>query len=116
MLIVDDDPAFLGLAARIMQDLGIEAVFTAPDAGRAVEVAVQARPEAALVDIGLPDRNGADLAYELSALPWRPRVILTSSDSEAFLAIQPRDGQEELPFIAKEELASDILRQALMHG
>ena len=116
VLVVDDDPAFLGLVARILADIGIESVRTAADASQALPVAEGARPDAVLVDIGLPDRAGGDLAYELSALPWRPRVILTSSDSEAFLAIEPRDGHPELAFIAKEELAADTLRGVLSDG
>lgn len=113
VLIVDDDPAFLGLVARILSDIGVESVRTAPDASQALLVVEHDRPDAVLVDIGLPDRDGTDLAYELSALPWRPRVVLTSSDSEAFLAIEPRDGHRRLPFIAKVELAADTLRDAL---
>ena len=116
VLVVDDDPAFLGLVARILSDIGIESVRTAADASQALLVARDAQPGVALVDIGLPDRDGADLAYELSALPWRPRVVLTSSDSEAFLAVEPRDGHRELAFIAKEELAADTLRGALSDG
>lgn len=114
VLVVDDDPAFLGLVARILSDLGIESVRTATDATQALLVAEDARPAAVLVDVGLPDRHGADLAYELSDLPWRPRVVLTSSDSEASLAIEPRDGHKELVFIPKEELAGDTLRRALL--
>jgi CheY-like chemotaxis protein len=112
VLIVDDDPAFLGLTARILMGLGIDSVETAADAAQALRVARNARPDAVLVDVGLPDRDGTDLAYELSDLPWRPRVVLTSSDSEALLAIEPG----ELTFIAKEELAGDALRRALLDG
>jgi CheY-like chemotaxis protein len=88
--------------------------MTAPDAAQALLVAEHSRPDAVLVDIGLPDRAGADLGYQLSDLPWRPRVVLTSSDSEAFLAIEPRDGQRELAFVPKEELASETLRGVLL--
>jgi CheY-like chemotaxis protein len=114
VLVVDDDPAFLGLVARILTDLGLGSVMTAPDAAQALLVAEHSRPDAVLVDIGLPDRDGTDLAYQLSDLPWRPRVVLTSSDSEAFLAIEPRDGQSELAFVPKEELASETLRAVLL--
>lgn len=116
VLVVDDDSAFLGLVARILSDLGVESVTTATDASQALLVAADAQPDAVLVDIGLPDRDGADLAYELSDLPWRPRVVLTSSDSEAFLAIGLRAEDRELAFIAKEELAGPTLRQFLLDG
>ena len=116
VLVVDDDPAFLGLVVRILSDLGVESVTTAGDASQALLVAEEARPAAVLVDIGLPDRDGGDLAYELSDLPWRPRVVLTSNDSETFLAVERRDGYPELAFIPKEELVGDTLRRVLLDG
>jgi DNA-binding NarL/FixJ family response regulator len=41
------------------------------------------KPEIMLVDVGLPDGDGITLAGELSALPWGPRVVLTSVDPDA---------------------------------
>jgi DNA-binding NarL/FixJ family response regulator len=112
-LIVDDDPAFLGLAARIVRRLGVGVVVTAGNAAQGLRVAGCARPGVVLVDVGLPDRDGIELALELVGLPWRPRVVLTSSDSEAFLAVAARGGGRSLPFIAKAELAGESLRRVL---
>jgi DNA-binding NarL/FixJ family response regulator len=67
-----------------------------------------------LVDVGLPDRAGVDLAYELAALPWRPRVVLTSTDRDANCAIEARDGLPKLAFIPKEDLANGRLPGILM--
>jgi DNA-binding NarL/FixJ family response regulator len=106
VLIVDDDPIFLSLATRIVEQAGLEVVATANDAAGAVRAARATRSESILVDVGLPDRAGVDLAYELAALPWRPRVVLTSTESEARYAIETGDGRAELPFIAKDELAN----------
>jgi DNA-binding NarL/FixJ family response regulator len=114
VLIVDDDPSFLALASRILACLGIEVVGTAADAGQALEIVADARPGAVLVDVGLPDRTGIDLAFELAELPWAPRIVLTSSDSEAHLAIRGRPGRSRPPFIAKEELDVESLRRALI--
>jgi CheY-like chemotaxis protein len=111
VLLVDDDPAFLELAARVFGGLGIEVVATAPDAAAAVTAAQAMRPAGALVDVGLPDRDGIDLAYELAALPWAPRVVLTSTDKDAVRAIQARDGLGKLPFVPKEELANKTMRE-----
>ena len=99
-----------------MEELGVGVVATADDARHGLEAAVESRPDAVLVDVGLPDRGGIDLAYELSELPWRPRVVLTSGDRDAFTAIETRGADHRLPFIAKEELASESLRQALLDG
>jgi CheY-like chemotaxis protein len=114
VLLVDDDPAFLSLATRILESMGAEVVATAEDAAAAIAAANATKPEAVLVDVGLPDRDGIDLAYELAALPWRPRVVLTSTDRDAVSAIEARDGDRTLPFVPKEELANDPLRRLLM--
>jgi DNA-binding response OmpR family regulator len=109
VLVIDDDPSSLDLATRVLQDMGAEVVATAPDARAAIEAANDTRPDAALVDVGLPDRDGIDLAYELAALPWRPRVVLMSTDRDAISAIDARPGRDPLPFVPKEELAGGRL-------
>jgi DNA-binding NarL/FixJ family response regulator len=114
VLIVDDDPVFLSLATRILAQAGLEVVATADDAAGAVAAATSTRAEAVLVDMGLPDRAGVDLAYELAALPWRPRVVLTSTDSDAGYGIEVHDGASKLSFIPKDELANGRLPELLM--
>lgn len=109
VLIVDDDPAFLALAARVLTGIGIEVVGRAPDAATAVTLAEDTRPEGALVDVGLPDRDGIDLAYELAALPWGPTVVLTSSDADAADAIGSRPGGPAIPFVPKDQLTNGAL-------
>ena len=113
VLIVDDDPAFLALATRVLEGMGVDVVATAQSAVDAVDAANASKPDAALVDIGLPDRGGIDLAYELAALPWAPRVVLTSTDADAVNEIESRDGRPALPFVPKHELPSASLRRLL---
>jgi DNA-binding NarL/FixJ family response regulator len=83
VLVVDDDPAFRGLAVRMLTAAGLEVIAQADSAAAAMAAARAVKPQAALVDVDLPDRNGIALALELSALPWRPRVLLTSADFDA---------------------------------
>ena len=104
----------LSLATRILTEAGLEVVATAEDAAGAVSAANATKPDAALVDVGLPDRAGVDLAYELAALPWRPRVVLTSTDIDAAFALDVSDGRPRLPFIAKEDLANGRVSSLLM--
>jgi CheY-like chemotaxis protein len=114
VLVVDDDPAFLSLATRVLESFGLDVLATAENAAAAIEAANSTRPSAALVDVGLPDRDGIDLGYELAALPWRPRVVLTSTDRDAVNAIDARYG-DKLPFVPKEELANEALPRLLSH-
>jgi CheY-like chemotaxis protein len=115
VLVVDDDAAFVSLVTELLACLGIEVVWTAADAGQAVELANEVRPSAVIVDVGLPDRNGIDLAYELAELPWTPRVVLTSSDSEAWIAIEGRPSRRRPPFIAKEAFDVEALSHLVDH-
>ena len=113
VLLVDDEPSALALAARVVQQMGLEVAATASDAGAAIEAANDTRPDAAVVDVGLPDRDGIDLAYDLAALPWGPRVVLMSTDRDAISAINARHPRDSLPFVPKEELARGRLRRLL---
>ena len=114
VLVVDDDPTFLSLAARILEGIGVEVVATAQDAEAAITAAQATRPQAALVDVGLPYGDGIALAHELAALPWGPRVVLTSTDRDAVSGLDARDGRGSLPFLPKEELANGHLRRLLL--
>ena len=112
VLVVDDDGDFRGLVARMLAAMGLDVVGEADTLHSAVAAATRLRPESALVDVNLPDGNGIDLAERLAALPWCPRVVLTSSDPDATSdAAVRRLGA--VGFIAKDQLPSGSLRTML---
>lgn len=113
VLIVDDDPVFLSLAARLLAELDAE-VYTATSAETAIAEAAARRPQAVLVDVGLPDRDGLDLAQELAGSPWAPRVVLTSSDPDSVAANADPQAEPGLAFVPKEELTVCLLRSLLL--
>ena len=78
VLLVDDDPTFRRLARRLLAANGLDVVGEAGSVGEAVAMALDVRPQAALVDVDLPDGDGFELAGRLTALPWRVRVVMTS--------------------------------------
>jgi CheY-like chemotaxis protein len=114
VLVVDDDPTFITLAARVLADIGAQVVATADDTPRALAAARATMPDAALVDVGLAGKEGIDLAYRLAALPWQPRVVLVSADSDAACAIDSDPREPKVPFVPKDELANGRLRRLLM--
>jgi DNA-binding NarL/FixJ family response regulator len=103
VLVVDDDAAFRALAARMLKALGLEIAGEAATAADGIAAANDLRPDAALVDIRLPDGDGITLARQLAALPWQPRVLLTSSDPDAASAAEIRRSGATA-FIPKEDL------------
>jgi DNA-binding NarL/FixJ family response regulator len=112
LLIVDDDPAFRELAQRVLADAGLKVVGEADSAAAAMSVARAMQPDAVLVDVDLPDRDGIALAQEITALPWRPRVVLTSVDADA---ARPDDVRRSgaLAFVHKADLTNGSLRRLL---
>jgi len=113
VLVVDDDREFRGLATRLLTAMGLVVVGEASSVAAAEAMAAELRPDAALVDIGLPDGDGLVLAQRLAALPWRPRVVLTSSDPDAGSTTAARSNGA-IGFIAKEELPGASLRAMLV--
>lgn len=105
VLVVDDDAAFRWLAARILSDAGLVVIGEAATAAEATAAAAALRPDAALVDVMLADGDGIALAGELTALPWRPRVLLTSTDADAASPGEVRRSRAQ-GFVPKSELPS----------
>jgi DNA-binding NarL/FixJ family response regulator len=62
--------------------------------------------------VGLPDGDGITLARKLTALPWRPRVVLTSIDADAASPQEVRRSGAH-GFAPKDELPNAGLRLLL---
>ena len=112
VLVVDDDRDFRGLVARMLAAMGLEVVAQAGTCAEATAAAADLRPDAALVDVGLPDGDGLVLAQQLAALTWAPRVVLTSSDPEAATDAVARE-LGAVGFVAKQDLSNGSLRRML---
>ncbi|HEY6196349.1 MAG TPA: response regulator [Candidatus Eisenbacteria bacterium] len=80
ILVVEDDADLhIGLALRLTSH-GYE-VLSALDGEEAVDLCRQQRPDLVLMDIGLPGKDGHDVARQLSTLPNMrdvPVVYLTA--------------------------------------
>jgi DNA-binding NarL/FixJ family response regulator len=111
VLVVDDDPMFLSLARRMLMDAGVPVAGTAATVAEGLAAARELEPVAVLVDVELPDGNGIDLARELAALPWRPRIVLTSTDRDA---VSGPEADGTATFVPKEDLPNAPLRRLLL--
>ena len=114
VLVIDDDPGFRALAVRVLAGMGLAIVGEAHDVASGTEAAERLRPQAALVDVGLPDGDGVELARVIAGLPWAPRVVLTSSDHDAATDSDAR-AIGAAGFIAKDDLPTAEL-SALLTG
>ena len=112
MLVVDDDSAFRDLAARILRGWGHVVVGEAGTVAEALQRAVELAPDAALVDVGLPDGDGFALTRLLLALPHAVRVVLISSDAGR-ADVRAAAAAGASGFVPKDELSGVLLRRLL---
>ena len=109
ILVVDDHSGFRATARRLLERDGWTVVGEAAD-GRSGLAAVEAlAPDVVLLDIGLPDVDGFEVAERLAAAASAPVVVLISSrDPETY-----RERVRSSPaaaFVAKHEIDGAMLR------
>jgi CheY-like chemotaxis protein len=116
-LIVDDNPDFLQIAQETLESGGIVVVGVASTSAEAINRALEAEPDVALVDVVLGAESGFDLARRLVAQlgPRRTQVIMISTRAEEdfadMIAASPA-----IAFLPKWELSAaaveGLLRRA----
>jgi|SRR5215211_2065122 two-component system, chemotaxis family, chemotaxis protein CheY len=114
VFVVDDDLPFRRLAAELLTGLGYVVVAQAADGRQALSECARARPDAALVDVNLPDMDGFALARALSRGASPPRVLLTSTDGHAATPGALTEAGA-VGFVPKAELAVTDLTRFLGH-
>jgi CheY-like chemotaxis protein len=115
-LLVDDNPAFLEIAAVLLEREGVTVVGVASSTAEALRQARALRPEVILVDVGLGDESGFDLAVLLArdGQGSSAEVILISTRAEAdyteLIAQSPAAG-----FLTKSALSARGIGRILGH-
>ncbi len=115
ILVIDDEPAIRRLLRTTLGANGYE-VLEAADAASALASLRSDAPDALILDLGLPDRDGLDLLRELRAGTAVPVLILSSRDDERGKVAALDAGADDYvtkPFGAEELLAR--VRAALRH-
>lgn len=77
VLVVDDNPDLVDMLAAVVALEGHE-VRTAQDGREALAIAGEYRPHLVLLDLGLPDTDGCDVARALRALPQLANTCLVA--------------------------------------
>jgi two-component system, OmpR family, KDP operon response regulator KdpE len=82
VLLVEDDTAIRVALTRSLHDQG-HVVRTAVSGMTALSGAVEQKPDVVLLDLGLPDIDGADVLSMLRAVSDVPVIVATARDDEA---------------------------------
>lgn len=109
ILIVDDHASFRVQARALLEADGFTIVGEAEDGASGLRAARSMRPDLVLLDIGLPDLDGFEIARSLAVDGPPPFVVLTSSREAS--AYGPRLASSRvLGFIPKDELSGAAIR------
>lgn len=115
ILVVDDEPAIRRLLRTTLQAHEYM-VIEATTAAAAIAAQVEAMPDAIVLDLGLPDRDGLEVVTDIRRKSSVPILILSSRDDERGKVAALDAGADDYitkPFGAEELLAR--VRTALRH-
>ncbi len=109
VLIVDDHPSFRTIARLVLEADGYEIVGDAASGGEGVSESVRLQPDVILLDIGLPDMDGFEVATQMRSAGVASAIVFTSTRDAADFGPLLR-GSGAVGFIAKSELSGETLR------
>jgi two-component system, OmpR family, KDP operon response regulator KdpE len=82
LLLIEDDPAIRTPLLRALRDRG-HAVAAASTAMEGLRAALDDKPDLVVLDLGLPDVDGAELLRMLRAVSRVPVIVATARDADA---------------------------------
>jgi DNA-binding response OmpR family regulator len=107
ILVVEDELKIARLVGDYLTHAGFEVIVT-PDGGSAISSARGHRPDLVVLDLGLPGRDGLDVARELRRTSTVPIVMLTARGDEADRVVGLELGADDYvvkPFSPRELVA-----------
>ena len=107
ILIVDDEPKITQLVRDYLERAGF-GVFIAHDGKKALSLAKTEKPDAVILDLGLPQLDGLDFTREFRKTSNAPIIMLTARSEESDKLIGLELGADDYmtkPFSPKELVA-----------
>lgn len=109
IVIVDDHPSFRAMARTVLETEGFVVVGTADDGESGVAETLRLAPDVILLDIGLPDIDGFEVAARLREAGSHAAIVLASSrDGSDFGSLIVESGARG--FVEKAKLSGDAVR------
>lgn len=114
ILIVDDEPGFREVVARLLERLGFS-TLQADDGVQGLELVKRENPSLVLLDQRMPGLTGVEVARELRRLGYRVPIALVSGAGD----VEDLARQADIPFwaskpIGRSELLDLLIRVGLV--
>lgn len=109
VVLIDDHPIMRhGLAQLIRAEDGLDVVGEAGSAREGLEVVRKLKPDLAVIDLTLPDKNGLELVKDIrAALPTTQCLVLSMHDETLYGERSLRAGARG--YVMKEEAADQLV-------
>lgn len=109
LVLIDDHPIMRhGLAQLIRAEEGLDVIGEAGSAREGLEVIGKLRPDLAVIDLTLPDKNGLELVKDIRALhPSTQCIVLSMHDETLYGERSLRAGARG--YVMKEEAADHLV-------
>lgn len=104
VLIVDDHEPFRAVARELLESAGYVVTGEAADAAEALAAVAAESPDAVLLDVQLPDRDGFAVARTLAAADGPAVVLISSREADDYGGRVAACGARG--FIAKSKLSA----------
>lgn len=85
VLVAEDDMLIARSVREMLESMGIRVVGLAPNGAQALEIAEKTTPDAAILDIRMPEVDGIEVAKTLWAAKRIPSVLLTAYGSDEYI-------------------------------
>jgi DNA-binding NarL/FixJ family response regulator len=109
VLIADDHPIFRkGLCEVLREDPSIKLVADVADGAGALQKIRELKPQAAVLDVDMPQMNGLEVAKKISEFELPVAVVMLTMHKEEMLFNEAMNAGI-LGFVLKENAASDLL-------
>lgn len=116
ILIADDSELIVDLIRAMLERSGFRSLFVAHTGKATLDKAQEVQPDLILLDVGMPDLDGYEVARRLRAMAWtrRPRIIIqTGKDSPGESALARDAGADDIIFkpLNRARLVEAVQRQ-----
>lgn len=107
ILVVDDYEPFRKFVCALLQEKGRFRISQASAGAEAAEKCRELKPDLILLDIGLPDLNGMEVARRVRELAPATKIVFLSSESDEDIVKEALSLGEG--YIHKQRASSDLL-------
>ena len=115
ILVVDDNRSATKMLARLIGKLGDHAVSVAHDGATALTLAQQENPDLVVLDIGLPEMSGHEVARRIRALPEQRAAMLVALTGYGEVDDRRESRESGFDLHLVKPIGIDDLRQLFIH-